>query len=218
MDEFPGAQSQWRLHGDTHNVEFRATVDNFEKWHGSGNLLWASGHGVQAKEVSANGTNVELAFLLCDDRVVGPSQLLRDADDFSGIDLFMASACLLGKIPEAAESGSMVRAFNATLALRGCRRVTNALWELDDQAALVFSEKYMRAILKHCFDCPDANQSDCTFATHLRAGCNLGARLATLAVDPFATNCIVRKKPRVAAVARGPLSQQTNSLLRAKPN
>ncbi len=150
MDEFPGAQ--WRIFGDTENVEFRATVDNFEKWHGSGNLLWASGHSLQAKEYNENGITEELAFSFCDHRVVGPSQLLRDTYDFSGIDLFMASACLLGKIPGTTASGSMVRAFNATLALRGCRRVTSALWELDDRAALVFSEKYMRAILKHSFN------------------------------------------------------------------
>jgi tetratricopeptide (TPR) repeat protein len=149
MDTLPG--SQWRVFGDTENVEFRATAGNFEKWHGSGNLLWVSGHGLQAKADSENETTKELAFLLCDDRVVGPSQLLRDAYDFSGTDLFMASACLLGKIPNAAASGSMVRAFNATLALRGCRRVTSALWELDDRSALLFSENYMRAILKHVF-------------------------------------------------------------------
>ncbi|HJP92058.1 MAG TPA: CHAT domain-containing protein [Pyrinomonadaceae bacterium] len=149
MDEVPGAQ--WRVFGDTENVEFRASVDNFEKWHGSGNLLWASGHGVQSEEIGADGTSEELAFLLCDDGIVGPSELLRDAYDFSSIELFMASACLLGKIPGASFSGSMVRAFNATLALRGCRRVTSALWELDDNAAVIFAEKYLRAILKHCF-------------------------------------------------------------------
>ncbi len=54
-------------------------------------------------------------------------------------------------------------------------------------------------------DCLDTSGSDCTFPTHVHAGRNLGARLATLSVDPFATNCIVRKKRRVAAVARGPL-------------
>jgi CHAT domain-containing protein len=63
----------------------------------------------------------------------------------------MASACLLGRISGGVTSGSMVRAFNATLALRGCRRVTSALWELADRAALVFSEAYMRGILKRCF-------------------------------------------------------------------
>jgi hypothetical protein len=149
LDKFSGAQ--WRLHGDTEHVEFRATVDNFERWHGSGNLLWAAGHGLEAKRDGESETTEELAFLFCDDKVVGASQLLRDAYDFSGIDLFMASACLLGKISGSATTGSMVRAFNATLALRGCRRVTSALWQLDDDAALVFSEAYMRAILKHCF-------------------------------------------------------------------
>jgi hypothetical protein len=44
-----------------------------------------------------------------------------------------------------------------------------------------------------------------------------GRKLVILCVDAFATNCIVRKKRRVAAVARGPLSQQGNSFLRAKP-
>ena len=149
MDNFHG--SQWRVFGDTENVEFRATVDNFEKWHGSGNLLWVSGHGLQAEADTEKGKTEELAFLFCDDTVVGPSQLLRDAYDFSRIDLFMASACLLGKIPGGAASGSMVRAFNATLALRGCRRVTSAMWELDDRSALLFSENYMKAILKHIF-------------------------------------------------------------------
>jgi tetratricopeptide (TPR) repeat protein len=149
LNEFPGAQ--WRLHGDTKNVEFRATVDNFERWHGSGNLLWAAGHGLQAERDRDNGTDDEVGFLFCDDMVVGASQLLRDAYDFSGIELFMASACLLGRISGGVTSGSMVRAFNATLALRGCRRVTSALWELADRAALVFSEAYMRGILKRCF-------------------------------------------------------------------
>jgi len=125
--------------------------ENFEKWHGRGNLLWASGHGLQWREARASGTGVEMALLLCDGKAVGPSQLLRSPYDFSAVDLFMASACLLGKIPGSAAFGSIVRAFNATLALRGCRRVTSALWELADESALVFSENYMRAILKHGF-------------------------------------------------------------------
>lgn len=167
MNDFPGAQ--WRIFGDSENGDFRATVDNFGKWHGSGNLLWASGHGLNATTDGENETTEELAFLLCDDRVVGPSQLLRGAYDFSRVDLFVASACLLGKIPGAAASGSMVRAFNATLALRGCRRVTSALWQLEDHAAVVFSEKYMRAILKHAFsETPPAHAYSIAYAEALQ--------------------------------------------------
>jgi hypothetical protein len=65
--------------------------------------------------------------------------------------------------------------------------------------------------------CLETSGSDCTFPTHVDAGRNLGARLATLSACPFATNRIVRKKRRVAAVTRGPLSQQANSFLRAEP-
>ena len=40
--------------------------------------------------------------------------------------------------------------------------------------------------------------------------------LATFFVDDFAANCLVRKERCVAAVARGPFSQHTNSLLRTE--
>ena len=39
----------------------------------------------------------------------------------------------------------------------------------------------------------------------------------TVPVDGFAADCMVRKKRRVGTMARGPLSQHANSLLRTKP-
>jgi tetratricopeptide (TPR) repeat protein len=143
--------AQWRLHGDTEHAEFRATRENFEKWHGCGNLLWVCGHGDEFEDDIEGRAIQDMAFLLCDGQVISPSRFLQHAYDFRGIELFVASACLLGKFRGSDWYGDTVRSFNATLALRGCRRVTSALWELDDKAAVIFAKEYFEVILKHAF-------------------------------------------------------------------
>ena len=92
-----------------------------------------------------------MILLLCDGEAVGPSRFLYDPYDFRETELFVASACLLGRVSGSRGYGDMARSFNSTLALRGCRRVTSALWEVDDEVGRVFAEGYMAAILNHAF-------------------------------------------------------------------
>jgi CHAT domain-containing protein len=59
------------------------------------------------------------------------------------------TACWMGAM-EFDESHE-VTAFNTVLTMRGARRITSALWAVDDRMAVVFAAAYARALRDRCF-------------------------------------------------------------------
>lgn len=142
--EAPGG---WWTHGDATAPDLRATPANFLRRHGSGNLLWAAGHGAELTNEDDEG----FALHLCDGQI-GPRELLGEAYDFRNVDLFVLSACWLGKVNPGRGINREIESYQAILALRGCKRVTSALWPLSDDAAPRFAAHYFAALRATCFD------------------------------------------------------------------
>lgn len=133
---------RWWIHGDAAGDE-RPTYRNFLRRHRSGNLLWFCGHGG-----AAGDENGEAGFAFVDEPL-NVRKLLSDPFDFSACELIVLTACWMGAM-EFDESHE-VTAFNTVLTMRGARRITSALWAVDDRMAVVFGAAYARALRDRCF-------------------------------------------------------------------
>lgn len=133
---------RWWTHGDSTGDE-RPTYRNFLRRHRSGNLLWFCGHGG-----AAGDENGEAGFAFVDEPL-NVRKLLSDPFDFSACELIVLTACWMGAM-EFDESHE-VTAFNTVLTMRGARRITSALWAVDDRMAVVFAAAYARALRGRCF-------------------------------------------------------------------
>jgi tetratricopeptide (TPR) repeat protein len=141
----------WRVHGDGDEAEYLATRARFREHHAAGNLLWLIGHGDKYRDVIDGIKVVEPAFRF-KDGPLGISRLLHSAHDFSGVELLVVSACWLGAVDAEHGFSREIESYHAALALRGCRRVTSALWPLLDVAAPGFARCFIDALGKHAFD------------------------------------------------------------------
>jgi|GEM_PF-6086140 len=155
-DQLPGVRTEvallveespesWWVHGDGDVADARATPENFLARHRSGNLLWVCGHGA----VIEAGDAETFALQLCEGRI-GSRDLLTRPFDFTPVEMFVLSACWLGRLEPGRAVAREIDGYQAILALRGCRRVTSAIWPLDDESAPVFAAFYFREI-RRCF-------------------------------------------------------------------
>lgn len=135
---------RWWIHGDDVG-DGEPTYAHFLRRHGAGNLLWLAGHGG-----AADGSGSDGGFQLLDS-ALDLAKLLSDPFDFTSNELIVLNACWMGAMPAAGLSHE-VTAFNTILPVRGASRVTSALWAVDDRAAVVFADAYIRALVAHCFD------------------------------------------------------------------
>ena len=152
----------WWVHGDTEDPEYRATVQNFFTRHGSGELLWACGHGLEGADNEYRAFELSLC-----DGAVGAQELLGRAYDFRRVEVVVLSSCCLGKMDPGRGLSREIEAYQAILALRGCRRVTSALWPLLDHAATVFAEHYFRRLYGLGRDSADGHSFSAAFKTAL---------------------------------------------------
>ncbi|MBZ4421694.1 CHAT domain-containing protein [Myxococcus sp. RHSTA-1-4] len=142
--------ASWWVHGERAHMNCQATRANLLARHGSGNLLWLMGHGGSFKD-EVDGLPIEEQALYLRDGAVGISRLLAEPYDFSRIRLLVLNACWLGKIDPASGFSKEIEGYNAVLALRGCRRITSALWPVDDGGAPHFASVYLGALLRRVF-------------------------------------------------------------------
>jgi hypothetical protein len=133
----------WRIHGDGRYPEYRATRENLLRLHRLADVLWLCGHGRPSDLMNGHPGG----FQLCDG-LVGHSELFADHYDFSDSQIVVVTACLLGEMSSLDRNIGNIEAFNAILALRGCRRVVSAMWPIDDACASAFGQEFMGSILK----------------------------------------------------------------------
>jgi CHAT domain-containing protein len=144
-----GEQSWW-LHGKTSHEDCQTSLENFRDRHGTGNLLWISGHGVRQTE-ELGGSAFEEPALILVNGYLWLSEVLSGAYDFSSVRLIILNACWLGRIDPDRGHSKEIESYNAIMALRGCRRITSAMWPVYDEAALVFATAYVAALRRHVF-------------------------------------------------------------------
>lgn len=132
----------WRIHGNGADPDHRATLESFRRWHASADLLWLAGHGESAARIGGRGSGLHLC-----DGTVGAAELFQSAYDFSPVELVVVSACLLGDVRAIDRADGAIEEFATILALRGCRRMVTALWQIEDDSAAAFGSMLLHHLL-----------------------------------------------------------------------
>jgi CHAT domain-containing protein len=141
---------EWNVFSENANEDKVCSRANFAMHHRWVDILWLATHGGLAIDCLPDGQEVESFSALMCDGVVSCERMLAENYDFSTLALFHSSCCWLGK---GGVSGyKEVDGFVATLTSSGCRRISAALWELDDRAAFFFAKHFSKALSEHVFD------------------------------------------------------------------
>jgi hypothetical protein len=146
-----GNPEHWQCFGEHQSDSKRlANRLNLREFHQAPNVLWTMCHGGMCldKFKAQDGRPIDVispSLLLCDGPV-STARLYAEGYDLRPLMLFHNSCCLLGDLRDERRSGQ-VEGFNSALALLGCRRVTSAMWELDDEAAAEFDKHFQSALL-----------------------------------------------------------------------
>jgi tetratricopeptide (TPR) repeat protein len=160
----------WRIFGERPGADVFACRTNLRRHHPAPTLLWSIAHGgLMADEIELRGepvTVVDPSLLLCDGPV-STTRLAAEGYDLRPVWQWFISACTLGRL-EDREATRQVEGFIAALESLGCRRVTSAMWELNDSAAAAFGRGYLKALRAEVFDKPADQRGPHAFAVALK--------------------------------------------------
>ncbi len=161
--------NRWQVFGDLtsdpSDLGRYASRDNMRTALSDATVVWAACHGGTAlDELEGVGQIDSPGLFLCDAPLTA-ARIVADKYDFRGCWLFHASCCLLAQL-KSEDADRQAEGFFAALAVRGCRRMSGAMWWLADAAAAEFASHYAAALRRNVFDA--SNREPNAFAVSLK--------------------------------------------------